>query len=162
MSAVWEPLFSLKERLGPLSSRAFSMAGKHRFPGLPAPCSRGLWGNWGSCLDVHPSWKLTFWFRSFISIPALLFLVWGWSSCSHVGDALEGQLSGRAPSPKEAVADPGQQAAASSPRCCGSRRCSSVSRPFARESFFSPVLVTWAFSAVRNNSPPPTHDVSLK
>lgn len=28
MSAVCEPLFSFKERLGPLSSRAFSMAGK--------------------------------------------------------------------------------------------------------------------------------------
>nr|KAF6424281.1 zinc finger MYND-type containing 8 [Rousettus aegyptiacus] len=44
MSAVWEPLFSLKERLGPLSSRAFSMADpgstertaqKRKFPSPP-------------------------------------------------------------------------------------------------------------------------------
>lgn len=69
-----EPLFSLKERLGPPNGRAFSMAGKR--PVCRVTCPSLIWiskvpGFWSS--DVSPKLRTT---PFLISIPALLFLIW--------------------------------------------------------------------------------------
>lgn len=86
MSAVGEPQFSFKERGGPLSSRAFSMAGKRPFPGLPVPCSFCLRGARDPCYsDISPKLRMTLLFHGLISMPALLFLVRVRSSHSQAG-----------------------------------------------------------------------------
>ena len=69
-----EPLFSFKERLGPLNGRAFSMAGKR--PVRRVICPSLAWISevprfWSS--DVSPKLRTT---RFLICIPALLSLIW--------------------------------------------------------------------------------------
>lgn len=97
MSAVWEPLFSLKERLGPLGGRLFSMAGKRpsspRY--LPFACL--------ACPvpGILSLLTLTLSFHGLLSVPAALFLTWMRRSQQS---PLAAPLGQRAAFLKEAVA----------------------------------------------------------